>query len=163
MIIGAFEDREHAGMAVDDLESAGFMADRVSVIAKEHGRVEEKRANIEGGTAAGGAIGGLVGLLAGAGVIPALAGLLVGGPIGALLGLTGAAAMAATGAVTGGFIGALVGAGIPRESAEEYNRIVDDGGIIIGASVNNEEEATEARRIFESHGADRIDPIITKD
>jgi hypothetical protein len=91
--------------------------------------------------------------------MPALAGLFIGGPIAAALGLAGAAATTLSGAVTGaaagGLIGALTGLGVPRETAESYDRTVEAGGVVIGLTVR-EHTAGEARGILERNGAQNL-------
>ena len=62
-------------------------------------------------------------------------GLLIAGPIAA--GLAGAGA----GGATGGLIGALIGAGMPEERVKEYEEGIKKGGIMMGVTPRNPEDA----------------------
>jgi len=62
-------------------------------------------------------------------------GLLIAGPIAA--GLAGAGA----GGATGGLIGALIGAGIPEERVKDYEEGIKKGGIMMGVTPRNTEDA----------------------
>lgn len=61
----------------------------------------------------------------GALAIPGIGPLLAAGPIVAML--TGAA----VGAGTGGLAGALIGMGIPEDEADQYERDVKDGKLLV--------------------------------
>ena len=100
------------------------------------------------GSAIGGGVGAALGALFAVGtsiVIPGL-GLVVAGPIAAALAGLGA------GGATGGLIGALIGAGIPEERAREYERGLNEGGILIGARARDARHAEELERDFNSYG-----------
>ena len=62
-------------------------------------------------------------------------GLLVAGPLAAALAGAGA------GGLTGGLIGGLIGAGIPEERAKVYDEGVRNGGIVMGVTPRNDEDA----------------------
>ena len=62
-------------------------------------------------------------------------GLLIAGPIAA--GLAGAGA----GGATGGLIGGLIGAGIPEERVKKYEEGIKQGGIMMGVTPRNSEDA----------------------
>ena len=87
-------------------------------------------------------LGAIVGALAALGTSVALPGLglIVAGPLAA--GLAGAGA----GGLTGGLLGALVGSGVPEERAKVYETGVKEGGIVMGVTPRNEEDA----RYFET-------------
>lgn len=171
MLIGAIRDPDHADMAISDLEKAGYSAEELSVIAQE--KIREGRDHVDAamegaaeGATTGTVVGGLAGLLVGAGLFPGLAGLLIGGPIVAALGLTGMAATTAAGAITGalagGLIGALVKLGVPEATAEAYNEIVEEGGVVIGVPLGSDDGANP-RDILERHGAESIEEVVTKE
>lgn len=61
--------------------------------------------------------------------------MLVAGPIAA--GLAGLGA----GSLTGGLIDALVGAGIPEDRAKDYERGINEGGILMGVNARSDEDA----------------------
>jgi uncharacterized protein YjbJ (UPF0337 family) len=100
------------------------------------------------GSAIGGGIGAAVGALFAVGtsiVVPGL-GLVVAGPLAAALAGAGA------GGATGGLIGALIGAGIPETRAKEYERGVNEGGIVIGARARDAAHAEHLERDFNTYG-----------
>jgi hypothetical protein len=161
IMLGAFENIDDADAALYELDTLGYKPHQISVISsrKEYsGRTADTAEGAIEGAKTGGIIGGLAGILAGVGIIPALAGLFIAGPITGWLGLAGlastAVAGAVTGAVAGGLIGALVKAGVPRETAEYYNRIVTEGGVLLG--VSNELIGSDVQMVFEKHNARNI-------
>jgi hypothetical protein len=104
------------------------------------------------GSAIGGGVGAALGALFAVGtsiVVPGL-GLVVAGPIAAALAGAGA------GGATGGLIGALIGAGIPEARAREYERGLNDGGILIGARARDARHAEELERDFTSYGGNNV-------
>jgi hypothetical protein len=165
MLFSAFTSRDDAHRAVEELENHGFSANELSVISKEyrdaptHTTAGSTASGLVGGVTTGGVIGGIAGLLAGAGVFPALAGLLIGGPIAAALGVTGIAAAAVSGAVTGaavgGLVGALMGLGFSQSEAEYYQETIDQGGLLLAVSVN-EENMAEALHVLKANHARQI-------
>ena len=161
IMLGAFESIDDADAALYELESLGYKPHQISVISsrKEYaGRSDDTVEAAKEGAKTGGIVGGLAGILAGVGIVPALAGLFIAGPITGWLGLAGlagtAVAGAVTGAVAGGLIGALVKAGIPRETAEYYNKVVTEGGVLLG--VSNELIGSDVQMVFEKHNARNI-------
>src|SRR6185437_13442597 len=89
------------------------------------------------GAAIGGGVGATLAAIAAIGTTLALPGLglLIAGPIAA--GLAGAGA----GALTGGLIGALIGSGIPEERVKKYEEGIKKGGIMMGVTPRNPEDA----------------------
>jgi hypothetical protein len=90
-------------------------------------------------------VGGAIGVTAGA-ILAALAaigtsiaipglGLIIAGPIAVAL------AGAGVGGLTGGIIGALIGWGLPEERARIYESDLKNGGIVLGVSPHNDEDA----------------------
>jgi hypothetical protein len=102
-VVGAFETREMAERAVNDLMAAGFRADQLSVLGR-HGELAdvtpegETATRTAAGTGIGAAVGGLGSLLLGAAAL-AIPGI---GPVLAL----GSWASAFSLAVGGGLVGA---------------------------------------------------------
>ena len=82
-------------------------------------------------------------------VIPGL-GLVVAGPIAAALAGAGA------GGATGGIIGALVGAGIPEDRAREYERGINEGGILIGTKYRDADHARQLEQDYTSYGGTNV-------
>ncbi|HKQ99121.1 MAG TPA: hypothetical protein VJT09_00530, partial [Pyrinomonadaceae bacterium] len=85
----------------------------------------------------GGTVGATLAAIAAIGTSVALPGigLLIAGPLAA--GIAGAGA----GGLTGGLIGALIGSGIPEDRAKEYERGINEGGILMGVNTRSDEDA----------------------
>ncbi|MGV3640198.1 MAG: hypothetical protein ACO1NZ_06735 [Adhaeribacter sp.] len=150
MMTGMFRDRESAERAYNSLSTRGYTKDDVNLVMsddtrKRHFGDHTKDTDLgdkalEGagaGSAIGGTLGAIVGAVAAIGTSVALPGLglIVAGPLAA--GLAGAGA----GGLTGGLLGALVGSGIPEDRAKEYESGVKEGGIVMGVTPRNEEDA----------------------
>jgi hypothetical protein len=149
MVTGLFRDRESAEQAYSSMTARGYGQDDVNLVMsdetrKRHfldGRETELGSKAMEGAGTGAAIGGAVGAtlaaIAAIGTTLALPGLglLIAGPIAA--GLAGAGA----GGATGGLIGALIGAGIPEERVKNYEEGIKNGGIMMGVTPRNEEDA----------------------
>ena len=108
------------------------------------------------GVATGGAIGTAVGAtlaaIAAIGTsiaVPGL-GIVLAGPIVAALAGGGA------GAVAGGLIGGLVGFGIPESNAKAYEAVLRDGGVVIGVTPKNAQDAREIEDFFRTNGGENI-------
>jgi hypothetical protein len=74
----------------------------------------------------------------------------VAGPIAAALAGAGA------GGLTGGLVGALVGSGIPEEHAREYDRGIREGGIVMGVTPRNDEDANYFENEWKNYRGERI-------
>ncbi|HEY0082193.1 MAG TPA: hypothetical protein VGB61_05330 [Pyrinomonadaceae bacterium] len=150
MMTGMFRDRESAERAYGSLTSRGYSKDDVNLIMsddtrKKHFSGEDKDSDLGDkawedagkGAAIGSGVGATLAAIAAIGTTVALPGLglLIAGPIAA--GLAGAGA----GGLTGGLIGALVGSGIPEDRAKEYERGVNEGGIVMGVNPRSDEDA----------------------
>jgi hypothetical protein len=157
---GIFPSRSAAEIAVDQLLSAGFSNDDVSVLMSDtEGSKEfasEKNTKAPEGTTTGviggGTIGGTIGLLAGLGAlaIPGVGPLIAAGPImGALAGL-------GIGGAVGGLVGALVGMGIPEYEAKRYEGRVKDGGILVSVHCDSSEEVSRAKDVLKAAGGEDI-------
>lgn len=167
-VTGLYSTPESASRAYQDLTTRhGYQSDDINVLMtdetrKRHFGDAKPGTELDGGTKAaegmgvGGAIGGSVGAAIAALfavgtsiVIPGL-GLVVAGPIAAALAGAGA------GAATGGLIGALVGAGIPEERAREYERGLNEGGIVIGTRARDAAHAAELEKDYGSYGGSNV-------
>jgi hypothetical protein len=162
MMTGMFRDRESAERAYHSLSSRGYSKDDVNLVMSDDTRkrhfgdhtadtdLGDKALEGAGaGSAIGGTLGAIVGAVAAIGTSVALPGLglVVAGPLAA--GLAGAGA----GGLTGGLLGALVGSGIPEERAKEYEHGVKEGGIVMGVTPRNEEDASYLENEWRnSHG-----------
>src|SRR5215210_363049 len=153
LLTGMFNDRDSSERAYKSLRDRGYSDDDINVLMSDDTRKNWYGSDSDGdpdselgtkaaeGATTGGAIGGTLGAIIGGIaalgtnlVLPGL-GLVVWGPIAA--GLAGAGA----GGATGGLIGALVGAGIPEDRAKEYERGINEGGILIGTRYRSDEDA----------------------
>ena len=170
MVTGLFKDRESAERAYSSLERRGYGRDDVNLVMSDETRNRhfgEGTADSElgskalEGAGAGAAIGGTVGAtlaaIAAIGtslVLPGL-GLVVAGPLAA--GLVGAGA----GGITGGLIGALVGYGIPEEHAAEYESGIKEGGIFMGVTPRNQEDAEFFENEWRTSGGHKVHAVGT--
>jgi uncharacterized protein YjbJ (UPF0337 family) len=167
-VTGLYSSPEAASRAYEGLTTKhGYRADDVSVLMSEDTRKRHfgdvtPGTELSGGTKAaeglgkGAAIGGGIGAALAAifavgssVVIPGL-GLVVAGPIAAALAGAGA------GGATGGIIGALVGAGIPEDRAREYERGINDGGILIGTKYRDADHARQLEQDYTSYGGTNV-------
>ena len=156
-VFGLYASVDRAERAVDELVTAGFSNDDVSVLmADKQGSKDfahEKQTKAPEGTttgvAAGGTIGGTLGLLAGIGAlaIPGVGPFIAAGPImGALAGL-------GVGGAVGGLVGALIGMGIPEYEAKRYEGRVKDGGVLLSVHCDTSDEITRAKDVLKRTGA----------
>ncbi|HEX6162778.1 MAG TPA: CsbD family protein [Vicinamibacterales bacterium] len=167
-VTGLYNTPESANRAYEGLTSKhGYKSEDISVMMsddtrKKHFGDVKPGTELSGGTKAaeglgkgaaiGGGIGAALAALFAVGtslVIPGL-GLVVAGPIAAALAGAGA------GGATGGLIGALIGAGIPEDRAREYERGINDGGILIGTRYRDDEHAKELERDFTTYGGSNV-------
>lgn len=159
-VFGIYRSRLQAEQTVDQLLTAGFSNDDISVLlpdsqsSKEFAHEKNTKAP-EGtttGVAAGGAIGGTLGLLAGIGAlaIPGVGPFIAAGPImGALAGL-------GVGGAVGGLIGALVGMGIPEYEAKRFEGLIKEGGILLSVHCDTSAEIDRAKDLLKHTGAQDI-------
>lgn len=166
-VVGLFDDFSHAQMVVNDLESAGFRREDISIVTHQngvsHGTASQSAGaghsgghgvvgGAVGGAVEGGVIGGLTGLAASLVMlaIPGVGPALAVGPLAATLSGAG------LGAVGGGVIGALTGLGIPKDEAGHYAEGIRRGSTLVSVNVN-EDRADEAMAIFNRHNPVDID------
>ncbi len=167
-VTGLYSSPEAAGRAYQGLTSQhGYRSDDINVIMTDDTRRRHfgdvtPGSELSGGTKAaegfgkGGAIGGGIGAALAAifavgtsVVVPGL-GLVVAGPIAAALAGAGA------GGAAGGLVGLLIGAGIPEDRAREYERGLNEGGIVIGTRARDEKHAADLERDFGSYGGTNV-------
>jgi uncharacterized protein YjbJ (UPF0337 family) len=167
-VTGLYDSPEAASRAYEGLTTKhGYKADDINVVMsdatrKKHWGDVKPGTELSGGTKAaeglgkGAAIGGGIGAALAAVfavgtslVIPGL-GLVVAGPIAAALAGAGA------GGATGGLIGALIGAGIPEDRAREYERGINEGGILIGTRYRDNSHGDELERDFREYGGSNV-------
>ena len=159
-VSAVFKKRSAADRAFDQLESAGFSSNDISLVMSDKTRdsyIKEinEKSKVDEGTATGAGLGGLAGavaamlLSAGAIAIPGLNVVVAGTLVSALTGL-------GAGALTGGVIGGLIGAGIPEHEAKLYADEIERGNFLVTVDADTEEEVRTARNIFSQNSADRI-------
>ena len=159
-VLGLVSNQSQAEAVVDELRSAGFSSNDISVLFPDKSGTrdfahEQNTKAPEGaiaGASAGGVLGGTLGLLVGIGAlaIPGLGPFIAAGPI--LAAMSGMAA----GATLGGVAGGLVGMGIPEIEAKQYEGKIKGGNILISAHIDDAEARKAAKKIFERHGATDI-------
>ena len=165
MMTGMFRDRNSAEQAYNSLSSRGYTKDDVNVLMSDETRkthfgsdtadTELGDKAMEGagiGSAIGGTAGAVIGAIAAIGTSVALPGLglIIAGPIAAALAGAGA------GGLTGGLVGALVGSGIPEEHAKEYESDIKNGGIVMGVTPRNDEDARYFEEEFRRSNGDKV-------
>ncbi len=167
-VTGLYNSPDAANRAYEGLTSThGYKSDDISVMMSDDTRkkhfgdvkpgteLSDGSKAAEGlgkGAAIGGGVGAALAALFAIGtsiVIPGL-GLIVAGPIAAALAGAGA------GGATGGLIGALIGAGIPEDRAKEYERGINDGGILIGTRYRDDDHAKQLEKDFTSYGGSNV-------
>jgi len=152
--------RNQADQIVDQLKSANFSNNDISVLFPDKGTTrdfahEKNTKAPEGavvGASTGGVIGGALGWIAGIGAlaIPGVGPFIAAGPImAALSGL-------AVGAAVGGIAGGLIGLGIPEIDAKRYEGKVKAGNLLISVHTEDSAEITRAKDIFSSAGGQDI-------
>jgi len=159
-VICIVDHSTQAERIVDELRSAGFSSDRISVLFPDkqgtrdfaHEQNTKAPEGAAAGAGAGGVLGGGLGWLVGIGslAIPGLGPFIAAGPI--LAALSGAA----VGAAVGGLTGALVGMGVPEYEAKQYEGKIKGGNILISVHTDASDERTLAHEIFEKAGAKDI-------
>jgi len=155
-VVGTYDNIETAYAAANDLVSAGYSRNDISVIANDHDTAYSSHLDTTGvktsddvgaGAGIGATIGGIGGLLVGLGAlaIPGIGPVIAAGPL--LAALTGAG----VGAVAGGIVGALVDLGIPDEEANLYSEGLRRGNILVIAQVPDA-SANAVTRILDRPG-----------
>lgn len=148
-VTSLFRDRESAERAYNSLRTRGYDDKDLSLMMSDDTRkkyfADDDKTDFDSkawegagkGAAIGGTVGATLAAIAAIGTSVALPGigLLVAGPLAA--GIAGAGA----GGLTGGLIGALVGSGIPEDRAKEYEKGINEGGILVGVNARNDEDA----------------------
>jgi uncharacterized protein YjbJ (UPF0337 family) len=165
-VTGLYATPEEATRAYGDLTTKhGYRSDDIDVVMSDETRKRhfgdatpgtefsqgtKAAEGLGAGTAIGGGIGAALAAMFAVGssvAVPGL-GLVVAGPIAAALAGAGA------GGATGGIIGALVGAGIPEDRAKQYERGINEGGIVLGTRARDEAHAAELERDLGTYGSD---------
>jgi hypothetical protein len=157
-LVGVFESRSEAEMALDELRQVGFDEQHLGFVIRGDeaiagGTIADATLTKDGqgavkGMVAGGVAGGLLGAAAML-VVPGVGPLLAMGVLASVLGF------GAAGVATGGILGAMVGLGISEEEARVYEREFNAGRAIV--TVHAGQRAQEARDILGRHRAQNIE------
>lgn len=162
MVTGLFNDRESAEHAYQRASERGYGKDDVNLVMSDeartrhfHGDGDEQTelgskaaAGAGIGAAVGGTVGAVLATIAAVGTsiaIPGL-GLVVAGPLAAALAGAGA------GGATGTLVGALIGSGIPEERVTHYEAGLKNGGIVMGVTPRNEDDAVALENSWKERG-----------
>jgi len=159
-VFGLARDESQAAQIVDQLKSAGFSNNDISVLLPDksgtkdfaHQKGTKAPEGAVTGAGTGGVLGGVLGWLTGIGAlaIPGLGPFIAAGPIMAAL------SGAAIGATAGGLVGALVGMGIPEYEAKRYETKIREGRILLSIHSEDSDETKRAKEILERAGAEDI-------
>jgi len=154
------KDYSHAETIVDNLKTAGFGNNDISVLFPDktgtRDFAHEQNTKMPEGAATGGiagmGTGAILGWLAGIGslAIPGVGPFIAAGPIMAALG--GAAVVGAA----GGIIGGLVGMGIPEFEAKQYDGKIRNGNVLISVHTESSDQVKNVKQIFENANAEDI-------
>lgn len=151
-VVGVFEDRRQAQLAVEELKRAGFTDSQIGVISRNADvtstTTDETGSHVAEGAATGAAAGAGVGALwalgIAAGILPAIGPVIAGGLLTAVL------ASAAGGAAVAGIVGALIGLGIPEDEAQYYEGEFMEGRTLVTVSAGN--RINDVKAIIQRHG-----------
>jgi hypothetical protein len=156
-LIGIFDSRYEAELALDELRQVGLGAQDVGFAirgddAVAGGVITDALLTKDGqGAVKGMVVGGVAGGLLGAAAVLVIPGA---GPILALGVLASALGFGAAGIATGGILGAMVGLGISEDEARVYQKDFDAGRAIVAVQAHGRD--SEVRPILERHGARNI-------
>jgi len=159
-VFGLAKDEAQTCRVIEDLKSANFSNNDISVMLPDKGSTREF-AHTKGtkapegaatGAGTGGVLGGVLGWLVGIGAlaIPGLGPFVAAGPIMAAL------SGAAVGGAAGGLIGSLIGMGIPEYEAKRYESRLREGRILIAVHSETSEETKRAKEVLERDGVEDI-------
>jgi len=151
--VAAFEDRNEAELAVDELEQSGFKHDQIGFAlrgseAVRGGMITDAQGTKDGkgaltGMVTGGMAGGVLAAAASL-LLPGIGPVVAGGILAAFFG--GAVA----GTAVGGILGAMAGLGISEDEARFYDREFHAGRAIVAVQAGSRMQ--EAAGILRRHG-----------
>jgi hypothetical protein len=160
-VVGVFNTRAQAQLAVDNLRLAGFSDKQIAMVMHRDAGPEAtdldaaKAAQVSGeskageGAAIGAATGGILG-----GALGVATALIPGvGPVLSIGTLAATIFGAAAGATGGGVVGALVGLDFPEEHARFYERELKAGRVLVGVKAD-ERDGEAAAIIYRCGGYD---------
>jgi hypothetical protein len=153
VLVGVFNDRYQAELAVDELHQSGFPREEIGFALRgsdvdQGGTLTDAvGAHDAQGAVSGAVTGGVVGGLLGAAaalILPGVGPVIAYGVLATALGYAGA------GAAVGGILGAMAGAGLTEEEAEFYQQQFDAGRAIV--TVHAADREALASQIIHHHG-----------
>ena len=163
-----YDDYSAAQRVVNELESAGFSHDQISLVANQaitsaatttgeltNGTAADASAPAATGAGTGASIGTIIG--GGAGLLAGIGALAIPGvgPVVAAGWLVATLAGAGAGAAAGGLLGSLTGAGVPEEHAHVYSEGVRRGGTLVTVRAEDS-QAAQAETIMARYSP--VDP-----
>jgi hypothetical protein len=153
-LVGVFQSRNEAELALDALRQAGFEEKDIGFAIRGQessaaGMITDSALTKDShGAAKGMVAGGVVGTLLGAAAVLVLPGI---GPVLSFGILASALGFGAAGVATGGIVGAMSGLGISEEEARVYEKEFHAGKAII--TVHPHGRGRDAFEILGAHGA----------
>lgn len=167
--MGIFSDEQNLKNALDELKSAGFDMNHISVIAKDAEHPDQvagvrvtdplshdKARDAATGTVAGGVLGGLTGLLVGLVTlaVPGVGPVVFVGTEAAVI--ASALGGGAIGAAAGGLVGILANLGVPEEQAKKYSHRLSHGDYLVLVQ-GTDEQIQQAETILRDRGIEEWD------
>ena len=159
-VFGIYPSITSVEISVDELKSAGFRNEDISVLFPEsagswdfaHEKSTKAPEGATTGAGTGVILGGALGWLMGIGAlaIPGVGPFIAAGPVMTAL------AGAGVGGTVGGIAGALIGMGIPEYEAKRYEGQVKDGGILLSVHSDTSDWTKRAKDILKRTGATDI-------
>lgn len=160
-VYGLYENFEDAASTISELVRGGFSSENITVIVNDaDGRLEKYTTGefsedaVEGDDGAG--FGAVVGTLTSLGILalPGVGPVFAAGPLAAAL-IAGIGA--ATGAATGAAVAEVVEFDIDKDDAEEYARIIKDGGAVLIVDTYTDWTEDRVEEIMEKYNPLRVD------
>lgn len=162
LIGGLFKTQEHANLAYESLQQAGFTSGNINMLVHKpkrstmrstEVRVQDIAKNALIGGLIGGVIGGFLGFLVGIGTIslPELEpGSVTRDPLFIFMSIV-------WGLISGGLTGVILGVASrllrSREKAEVMTEEIEKRGVLVTVDTADSRDETRARRILEEHQA----------
>jgi hypothetical protein len=159
-----FKNREDADSMYEWLLKDGYVSGEIHILMSEETRKifhyedvkeiettsDDAVSGLQTGAVFGGGLGAALGILAAVGsmvIIPGM-GLALAGPL--------AASLAGAGGLVGGALGALYGSGVPEEKAQELERQIREGSILISVVPHTPEESARIETEYRAHNGEII-------
>jgi hypothetical protein len=155
-ITGILASREQATEVVRQIEAAGVPHAAIAQITKDtpnrHAILGKETADLARGIYLGGIVGGIGGVVAGA----AMTTLVPSFPLSPV---TGALVFGVLGAIAGGGIGVLVGSATGHQVQEEYEHMLEHGGVLVAVNTDRV-HATRVYDLLHAAGASALSTSV---